>query len=131
MKPELLLAATLFLSPVAQADSMPEICKTVVNFTAQSLNVRTTEGSWADPYNPGSIRIRKDLRKFPITSEKFLGNCDEDSGLKESWCRVAGGSPNVYQAEVGQAEGNEAYPFATVIVTFNRGGCHVAEASLK
>jgi hypothetical protein len=42
---------------------------------------------------------------------------------------VAGGSPDVYQADVSRVEGREVGQFAKVIVTFNRGGCWVDEAS--
>jgi hypothetical protein len=115
---------------LAAADTVPDICKAVVNYTAQTLDLRLEDGTWSDGLNPKKIVLKRNDAQYPADI-KFLGNCDQDyNSLKQTWCRVAGGSPDVYEAKVTKNEGkNGSYPFATVIVTYNRGGCHVDEAA--
>jgi hypothetical protein len=127
MKTKTLLAGMLLVAaPLAQAEVMPEICKSAVNLVAKALSVPYSDGTFADKYDPNKITLKKNFAKYPMTVT-FLGNCDETQGLKETWCQVAGGSPNVYQVDVSRRESTtgDAYPMAKMIVTYNRGGCWV------
>lgn len=128
MKTTTLLTGMLLLSAptLAKADTMPDICKSVANYAAQALDLRFSDGSFSDKENPKTIVMKRNLKKYPMTV-KDLGNCEDNINLKESWCRVAGGSPEVYQVDVARKETDGSYPFATVIVTYNRGGCWVDE----
>lgn len=136
MKTKVLLAGMLLTGGAAMADTaptMPNICKTTANYGAQAANFRFNDQSWGDPNDPDQLTVKKDFKTYPITAVKFLGNCDDDPGnvLKESWCHVAGGSPDVYQVDVGQVQDKDIYPMATVIVTYNRGGCRVDEVDVN
>ena len=135
-KKNVLLAGLALASAPALAagPKIPDICKAAANYTAKMMNIRYLDGTFTqDVYNPSSIRLKKDYVKFPILRTTYLGACEaQDSGLKEEWCQVAGGSPVVWKVEVGQKEdGGPAYPIADVIVTYNRGGCWVDEAAKK
>jgi len=117
-------------SATAMADVMPDICKTAVNYGAAALQLRFYDKSIGNPYDPNSVTLKKDLQTFPISNVKYLGNCDEDYGkLKDSWCVVAGGSPDVYQATVSRVDQGNTYAVGTVVVTYNRGGCWMDEVS--
>lgn len=130
MKSKIALAGMLIAGSNAFAVTLPDICKSAANYTAKMMNIRYQDGTFGDSYNPSSIRLTRDLVKFPITQVTFLGNCDETPGLKESWCQVAGGSPDVYQVKVGKKESDgHVYPMSTLVVTYNRGGCWVDEAA--
>jgi hypothetical protein len=136
MKKSKLLFAGLVLStsPAFAADpAIPEVCKTAAYYSALTFDISYTDGTWSDKYNPKKLTLKKDYKKYPITSIQFLGNCDDGtSTLKESWCQVGGGSPDVYQVEVSKAQSKtDVYPIANVIVTYNRGGCWVDEATSK
>jgi hypothetical protein len=134
MKTELLLAGMLLSSAPAMAahDAIPDICKSVANYATQALALQFSDGTFSDKYNPTTIQLIEDFKTYPFTSIKDLGNCDQNPHLKKSWCNVAGGSPEVYQLDVAESDGADAsYPFATVIVTFNRGGCWVDSADRK
>lgn len=132
---QILLASTMVATTSFANDKvdMPAICKTQANYAVQALNLGFSDGSFADKHNPSSVKLKLDFKNLPITKIEFLGNCDEDEAkLKESWCVVAGGSPDVFKAEVAMSDdqGNK-YPYADVIVTYNRGGCRVDEITRK
>jgi hypothetical protein len=115
---------------------MPAICKTLANYTTQMLMTNTSDGSMSDRKNPRSLTLKIDFKNFPITSIKDLGNCEEPKPdappLKDAWCQAAGGNPEVYQVETAKAwDAKNIYPAATLIVTYNRGGCSVREVTLK
>lgn len=125
----MLLAAANFAAATPAIPATPDICDSVANYAAVGLQMAFSDGTWMDVYDPASVRLTRDLNKYPF-KKTFLGNCDEDAGkLKDSWCQVAGGSPDVYQYDISEKDGNDTYPIATVIVTYNRGGCWVDEAS--
>ena len=132
MKTKTLLAGMLLVAaPLAQAEVMPEICKSAVNLVAKALNVPYSDGSFSDAYDPNKITLKKNFAKYPMTVT-YLGNCEETPGLKDTWCQVAGGSPNVYQVDVARVEApGESYPMAKMIVTYNRGGCWVDDVEKK
>lgn len=127
MKNPMLLAAAFLAGgqALAAAPALPESCKQIASQSTQILDQRVEEGddSHAD------ITLKSDPAHLPVTKVSFLGNCDENGDrLKKSWCRVAGGSPDVYQVKVSD-KSDDGYvgAKATVIVTFNRGYCRVDE----
>jgi hypothetical protein len=128
MNSKVILAAMMIsAAPALAANKIPDICKTAANYAAQTASIRYQEGSGSDEYNPKTLKLKRDHKAFPA-KYKFLGNCDEDGAkLKTEWCEVAGGSPDVYQAEVSAF----GVPTINVIVTYNRSGCWVDEVTRK
>ena len=127
-KTKILLAGSLLTCTQAVADGMPDVCKTAINYAAQTLNLGLSDGSFAGSNDPQSVTLNKDFTKYPLTNVKLLGSCEVDgANLKQSWCQVDGGSPSVYQADVALATGEAggSYPLATIVVTYNRGGCSI------
>jgi hypothetical protein len=132
-KSNLLLAGSALLSAApALATDAPDICKTAVNYAVQAADLQIEDGSFAPKYDPSHITMAKNFKTYPIAKVTDLGNCDsENSNLKESWCRVGGGSPEVYQIDVNKSERGQSWELATVVVTVNRGGCWVDELTKK
>lgn len=118
---------------MALDSGIPQICKSAANYAAKAANISMEDGTYSEAYDPAKITFKKDFVKFPITKVEFVGNCDETPNIPENWCRVAGGSPDVWKVEVSQrdADTGSAYPIADVVVTYNRGGCHVDEVEKK
>ena len=123
MKKTTLAAVAIMGAPALADTGMPAICYTAVNLSAATLNERYTDESFGDAYDPAQITLKKDFAARAITKTTFLGSCEDQQKFKPGWCRVAGGSPVVWQAEV--TENGEKT--ATVTVTYNRGGCWVDE----
>jgi len=133
MKSKSILATALLASAPAMAFTMPDVCKTAANYTVQAMDQHYDDGDVGNPNNPNQITLGLDFKFYPVISVKDLGSCDEKK-FKDSWCSVAGGSPEVFQIDVAydsNGKGSTAYPFATVYVTYNRGGCWVDEAARK
>ena len=130
MRSKVVLAGALLSTAPAMADTLPTICNSAINYAVQSLDLGLSDGAVADPYDPTSIRLVKSLNQYPISNVKYLGGCDAPQ-VKKAWCRVAGGEPAVFQADVSEAYMKDpkipgtggTYPIATVVVTYNRGGC--------
>src|SRR4051812_11668325 len=113
MNPKLLLATLIFTGSQAMAATMPHICANVAGYAAQTTSLRFTDGTWGDKENPSHLELKSDFKTYPVIKETYLGNCDEDPAnpnIKEEWCRVAGGSPDVYKAEIGQNYDGNTYP---------------------
>jgi hypothetical protein len=131
MKSTIMIAGILLTGGQAMANTnpLPDVCKTVANIAAQALEFRSSDDDAAK-----TVTLTEDLVHFPVTKAVYLGNCDDDhASLKQAWCRVGGGSPDVYRVEVSDAEDSagKPYPIATMVVTFNRGGCWVDSAERK
>ncbi len=124
---KILLAGALLSSGQAlAAEPMPKLCNSAINYAVQTLDLGLSDGTFADAYDPASVTIKKNTKTYPVTQVKYLGSCDDDQlHLPPAWCQVAGGSPDVWQAEVSRVDGNYSTPAATVVVTYNRGGCRV------
>jgi hypothetical protein len=134
MKSKLLLTGILLSTTSTWADTvdLPEICKSAANYAAQAMALSFTDRSWGDPVDPSKVTLKKDFVTFPITAVKDLGGCfDDNPAIKSTWCQVAGGVPGVYQLDVARVLGHLSEPFATVVVTYNRGGCWVDQTELK
>lgn len=137
MNTKLIMAVTtLFMGSVSLADDMPAICKNLAQYTAQITELRFTEAAYGDVYNPKTLKLNSDFKKYQISKVTDLGNCEEEipgaEPLKDSWCRVAGGSPEIYRAEVSVVDSSGgSYPAVDVIVNYNRGGCTVREVVTK
>ena len=113
----------------AQANKAPESCNTVAKLGVQVSGLRLEEGS-LEPIN--LTLTSEDAKNYVVTESIYLGNCDDESvKLKPTWCQVAGGSPDIYQLEVAKIENTTNYPRATVIVTYNRGGCRLNDIIKK
>jgi hypothetical protein len=130
-----ILLATMMIMGIAvhaNGGDTPDICSAVANYAVIATQIRFQDGTFSDKYNPKSLRFHRDLVDYPVIQVTDLGNCEENgTNLKESWCRVAGGSPEVYQYEFGHKESGVVTPIAGVIVTFNRGSCWVDELTHK
>lgn len=131
-KNSLLVGALVAAAPAMAGDEMPEICNSAVNYAVQVLNLGLSQGGPAEEYNPDTITLKKDFSQYPIQNVKYLGSCGEEGNLKDEWCEIAGGPASVYRVEVGQVRNaNNTRPLASVVVTYNRGGCKVGEVSKK
>jgi hypothetical protein len=118
----------------AQDSGIPDICKSVANYAAQTLALGFQDGTVADGVvDPQKLTLKVDYKTYP-TTYKALGDCEEEN-LNPAWCQVAGGQPVVFEADVQQAvqvvnsTQTESFPLATVIVTYNRGGCWVDQVT--
>lgn len=127
----LLVGALVAAGPALARDEMPEICLSTVNYAVQTLNLNLSKSGPANNYDPDTLTLKKDFAQYPVSDVKYLGNCDE-GGLKPEWCQIAGGPADVYRVEVEQAyDGGNKHPLASVVVTYNRGGCDVDEVTKK
>lgn len=134
MKSNLLIAGMLVASSAARATTpvKPDICESLANYAAQVMLLNFADGTWTDPVNPAALNLKRNFAKYPITKVTDLGSCDDPkSKLPPSWCQVAGGVPDVVQYQVSENDGKfGTYPVANVVVTYNRGGCHIDQVSV-
>jgi hypothetical protein len=123
---KLIITGCLFASPAFATQDIPASCKALASTAAQLVDQSTEESKDGSDQE---LTIKGDAIHAPVTKVTFLGNCDEDTHhkLKQSWCRVAGGSPDVYQLEVSDKQDNWTGKKATVIMTSNRGYCRIDE----